>query len=231
MGNVIVSREPALGDENGAGREGFLVWLAAEPLVSQRVASPTWDRRIAQVISQVGSPPALTTVTALLAASVGGLGAWRWAIVFVSVTVLIPLAYLIWLVKRGWVTDLDVRLRKQRIGPMLVALFCQVSMWLAMAALGAPGLLLALASAVLVQTLLVFWITLRWKVSVHGATAAAAAVFVWWISGAPWLLLAGVPAIAWSRVRLGRHTAPQVIVGSFLGAMVMAAMLLMMTGS
>jgi membrane-associated phospholipid phosphatase len=67
------------------------------------------------------------------------------------------------------------------------------------------------------QWVIIFGITLSWKISVHCATAAGVAMWLWWLTGTPLPLLVGVPLIAWSRVHLGRHTLAQTIAGSMLG--------------
>lgn len=59
----------------------------------------------------------------------------------------------------------------------------------------------------------------RWKISVHtGVSAGVTAVLS--VALSPWWLVA-LPAtfvIGWSRVRLGDHTAGQVVVGAVAGA-------------
>jgi membrane-associated phospholipid phosphatase len=63
----------------------------------------------------------------------------------------------------------------------------------------------------------IFGITLWWKISVHSAAAAGVATLIWSLIGATLPLLAGVVIIAWSRVRLRRHTVAQTIAGAALG--------------
>jgi hypothetical protein len=72
-----------------------------------------------------------------------------------------PLLQLVWLVYRGWVTDIDVQLRKQRLGPMLFTLICTGIAWLVMGLGMAPFPLVSLAGAVWLQLLIIFFITLR----------------------------------------------------------------------
>lgn len=181
----------------------------------------SWDGRVAYVVSQVGSPPVLTTgAVALLAAALSGLRAWLWAGAYVGFSMMTPLVYLVWLLWRGRITDLDVQLREQRMRPMLFTIACAIGAWLLLLIGAAPQPLVILAGALLIETLILFVITLRWKISVHCAAAAGAATVIWSIVGSPLPLLVGVPLIAWSRVRLHRHTLAQVVAGSILGVAV-----------
>lgn len=187
-----------------------------------------WDAHLAYVISQVGSPPVLASAAvALTSATSPAPRTWMWAGIYASVAILLPLLYLVWLVRRGLVTDLDAQLRKQRIRPMLFTVVCAGLAWLVLALGAAPRSMVLLAGALAVQAVKIFVITLRWKISVHCAAAAGAATVAWSLTGTPLPLLVGVPLIAWSRVRLRRHTLAQTIAGALLGLVV----LLPITGS
>lgn len=64
-----------------------------------------------------------------------------------------------------------------------------------------------------------FLINQRWKISAHSAGIAGISVLIWQIigtAGTPILLI--IPLVGWARVRLGRHTLGQVIMGAVLGA-------------
>ena len=182
------------------------------------IISQPWDGRLAYAISQVGSPPVLTaTAIALNGSTLSSPRAWVWAGIHVLLAVLAPLLYLVWLVRWGLVTDLDVQLRQQRIKPMIFTIVCSGLAWLVLTLGAAPRPMVVLASALWVQAVVTFAITLRWKVSVHCTAAAGTAMVVWFLMGTPLLLLVGVPLIAWSRVRLRRHTLAQTIAGTLLG--------------
>jgi membrane-associated phospholipid phosphatase len=184
---------------------------------------------LAYVISQVGSPPVLVLTAIVLSASgIASAQAWLWAGVHGLLAVLVPFAYLVWLVRQGGVTDLDVQLREQRMRPLVFALGCTCLGWLVMAIGGAPSQMAILAGALSLQTTLIFAITLRWKISVHSAAAAATATLAWSLIGTPLPLLIGVPIVAWSRVRLQRHSVAQTVAGASLGATTNLAMLAVM---
>jgi len=196
------------------------------------IVSEAWDGRLAYAISQVGSPPVLTAAAiALNGSTLSSPRAWGWAGIHILLAVLAPLLYLVWLVRRGLVTDLDVQLRQQRIKPMTFTTVCAGLAWLVLVLGAAPQPMVVLAGALWVQAVVTFAITLRWKVSVHCAAAAGTATVLWFLMGMPLPLLVGVPLIAWSRARLRRHTLAQIIAGVLLGLTIfLAAFSLMREG-
>ena len=196
------------------------------------VAVPkAWDGRLAYVISQVGSPPMLTPVAvAVTAWTLRSPRAWMWAGIYVLLAVLFPLLYLVWMVRKGQITDLDVQLRQQRARPLIVTIACGGLAWLELVLGGAPWHMVILARTLFLQTAVILGITLYWKISVHCAAAAGVATWVWSLGGTPLPLLIGVPVIAWSRVRLGRHTLAQTIAGALLGIASFASVLSLVRG-
>jgi membrane-associated phospholipid phosphatase len=176
--------------------------------------------RLAYVISMVGSPPVLAPLAMALVASTIESSAWMWTGGYALITVVVPLFYLVWLKQRGLITDLDVQVREQRTRPMILTLACGGVAWLVLFLGGAPAPMALLAGALWLQMLVICIITLHWKISVHCATAAGVATVLWMFLGASLPLLLGVPLIAWSRVRLRRHTLAQTIAGSVLGTAV-----------
>jgi membrane-associated phospholipid phosphatase len=153
-----------------------------------------------------------------------------WAGMYVSLAILTPLLYLFWLVRHGRVTDLDVQLREQRMRPLLFTIACNGAAWVLLILGAAPSLMVVLAGVLWVQMSAIFAITLFWKISVHCAAAAVAATLIWSLTGTPLPLLIGVPIVAWSRVRLRRHTVPQTVGGALLGIAIFMAGLCLVYG-
>ena len=89
--------------------------------------------------------------------------------------------------------------------------------WLVLVLGGAPLQMVAVTGGLWLQMVIVFVITLRWKISMHSAAAAGVGALVWSLVGTMLPLLVGVPIIAWSRVRLRRHTVAQTVAGAALG--------------
>lgn len=178
----------------------------------------------AQVLSQAACPPVLAVaMIALTAAASGAPGAWRFASLYVVLALVLPLLYLVWLLRRGQVSDLDVIVRGERWRPLLGAVSGMALSTVIFAWAGAPAEMCAVSVALWLFTFLAFFITLRWKISMHSGAAAAVATLVWLTtSTAAWPLTLGIPVMAWARIRLRRHTPAQTIAGALLGSLVMA---------
>ena len=173
---------------------------------------------MAHLISQVGSPPVLSAAaTAMVASTLSDPSAWHWAAVYVSVAILTPVLYLAWLLCRGQITDPELPLREQRVRPLIFALVCAGLAWLVLAQGGAPRQMVALARGLWLELVVLFGITLSWKISVHAAVAASVATLAWSLGGTAVPLLIGVPLVAWSRVRLRHHAVDETVAGALLG--------------
>lgn len=210
---------------------------------SNEVASDDRRRhgyRIANAVSYILNPLVLPPVAfALLEAHFGAPGLEVLS-TFVITTVffcLVPLFYILGLVRRGRAESLEVRQRDRRLGPFLVSL---VSYAIGATLLGltvdgpARPLILAFAAIYPVNTVALMLINLHWKISLHMAGLAAfvgvllfAALTVWrdlpadieaaltLATVAPLVLL--LPLLMWARVRVGAHTPGQVIAGAAFG--------------
>ena len=180
------------------------------------------------MVSAIFSPPVLAAVMLIVAGAATRLAAaWIWAGLALASSVLAPISYLLWLHRRGLVSDLDVQRREERPRPLAFTLTAlaatAATLWLG----SAPALLRGLSAAHLAQTMLVLAITLRWKISMHGAAIAACVALLLYLIGphaAP--ALVAVPLVAWSRVRLHRHTPAQTVAGAALGGLVTWGVLL-----
>jgi membrane-associated phospholipid phosphatase len=180
-----------------------------------------WADHLANVLSQIASPPVLSVLmTGLCAIRLSQARAWSLAVIHVGLTVALPMAFLVWLLARGIVSDLDVQHREERVWPMLAALGGAAAS-LTVLHLGAtPPLLFGLSLATFFQLLLVLTITMYWKISVHTTAAASFAVLVYSLAGAKTLPLVGlILLVAWARMRLKRHTLAQAIAGAMLGSL------------
>ena len=199
---------------------------------------PTRNRRgkvadgLANTLSGVACPPVLAAVMMALAASMDATAqAWRFAGLYIGLAIATPILYLVWLMRRGTVSDLDVRIRAERWRPLLAAQLGMAVALVIFLAAGASPLMIALAGGLLAYTSVAFGITMWWKISMHSAAAAAiAALMVTQIGPHAYPLLAGIPLMAWARIRLKRHTLAQTIAGAALGtaALLVAVMRLPM---
>ncbi len=178
-----------------------------------------WLSSVAYWVSQIGSPPLTGIAAAILIGYVLATGAaWQWAGFYVAATILLPCAYIIWLVRRGQVSDFHLPIREERIRPLLFSLAAALIAWGVLQRAEAPAPLKMLAAVNGVQAILFFIVTLRWKISLHCAAAAILSQLALTLLGIGALpLMLSVPLIAWSRVHLRRHTLAQTIAGACLG--------------
>ena len=143
---------------------------------------------------------AVTCITTLFAASV-------------------PLStLLIWETRASAKFDLDIPRRTERNQPLLFACASYLVGAMVLVAAHAPLLTTVVMFGYFVGTLLLFFINLYWKISIHamgiaGPTTVLVFVFGYW--GALLGLL--LPPVIWSRVYLKKHTVAQAIMGAILG--------------
>ena len=177
-----------------------------------------WDRRIALTVSLMASPPILVSLATFMTAhSAPDPFAWRWASAYVLIAVLAPLGFLLWEFLLGDVSDIDIPERRQRLVPQIFTVACMLTALVLLRLSPAPDRMSLVGGLFLLQAVVIFAITLRWKISVHCATAAGVGVIIWVLSGAALPLLLGAPAVIWSRLRLDRHTLGQALAGAALG--------------
>jgi len=188
-----------------------------------------WRARVAYWVSQIGSPPLTGAVTALMVGfTLSTPPAWRWTLFYIVLTILVPCAYIIWMVQVGKAVDFHLPSREQRIRPLILSLITALVTWLVMVQVQAPRLLQMLATVNVVQMALFLSITLRWKISLHctAATIFAELAFVLFGTSAVPLTMS-IPLIAWSRVHLERHTVGQTVAGILLGIGILTPALFM----
>jgi membrane-associated phospholipid phosphatase len=181
-------------------------------------ANKRWDKSVALAISQVASPPVLLAAAmAVQAAVTRDTVAWFWAAVYVACAVPVPVFYLLRQIRHETVSDLHIDRREERLRPQLVTVAFLGLAWIALLVGSAPAPMSNLAGILWIQAAVILVVTIFWKISVHGATAAVAGMLTWHLFGAALPALLGVATIAWSRWRLGRHTVAQTVGGVLLG--------------
>jgi len=135
----------------------------------------------------------------------------------------VPVLYIIRGVRRKRLSDHHVGIRQQRPVVLLVAIVSVLAGLGVLRAMSAPRELMALVGAMVAGLVASLLVTLFWKISVHAAVTAGAVVIVVLVFGPLLLILAAlVVLVCWSRLELGDHTAPQVVVGSAVGGVIAA---------
>ena len=100
-------------------------------------------------------------------------GTYWFAMLYFCIAVLMPVLYVVWAVRTGQISDFHMSNRRERVAPFVVSLVCGLSAWILLVAMGSPRDFVALVLAMLLQTLLLFLITLFWQVSVHTAVTGS----------------------------------------------------------
>ena len=182
------------------------------------------DEAMARWISNVLSPPVVATFFAIAFVSYivpDPRMSWRWILFTLPAIMLPPLAYVIWLVRRGELGDIHMPVRETRLKPLSVMMVWLLFCTLMLKKWDAPRSLDLLLLAVLLQISVLSLITLFWQISFHSAAISAAAATAVAIGGTtawPITITLLVPLVGWSRVRLRRHTLRQVTAGCLVGA-------------
>jgi membrane-associated phospholipid phosphatase len=193
----------------------------------QEPPAPTPRRlRVARLVGELLSPPAVIVALALLVAwdsspSPGMAVVWGGiAAVFASV---LPYDVILRGVRRGRLSDRNIGVREERIRIGVLAIASILVGLAVLAALDAPAEMLALLASIAVGVAGGWVITLWWKISVHAAIAAGAATVLMLVFGTAMLAVWPIVGlIAWSRVQVGDHTPGQVVAGVALGIVVNA---------
>lgn len=185
------------------------------------------EKRIiwARAVSDILSPPAVWAVLAFPialrdAASLGQ--ALLWAAIYGVLVCLIPVLYIAWMVWRGEITDIHMRVRQQRFRPFIVSLVCTTVAWWTLRLLGAPPVVPQFVLFTLIQLAIVAVVTLGWQISIHAMSISGALVAVAWLYGlgAALLFFPLVPLVGAARITLKRHTLAQVLAGTVVGVVV-----------
>ena len=144
----------------------------------------------------------------------------------VTFTILIPLVVFgifYWL---GWVSDVNLTKRKERVIPFFISIILFGGFYyLVKTNPKMDDFILPLLFGFILGTLIANLITTVWKISIHalGIASTWGAVVVTSIQydtyAMPLLVALGVLTfgVSWSRLHLNRHTFMQLVAGSFLG--------------
>ncbi len=184
-------------------------------------AMPTaFSWQAARWVSTVFSPPLLGALGAvLLGFSLNSPGSWGWTLAYAFASIIGPTLLVIWMLRRGDISDFHLRERAERIKPMIGFLLLFLLSWLFFQVAGAPRVFQVLAAVGVLQSAVILLVTLAWKISGHCAGAAGFSVYLWGLYGAaaaPAILF--IPLVIWARVTRNRHDMAQSLAGAAFGA-------------
>ena len=175
--------------------------------------------RIAHLVSAITRLPLLAVplflAVGLDAAGTAGL---LWSLLCVSLTSGLSLLYLFYLTRSGKVRDPRTIPRAERVGPLRVVAALHVGAFALVYGLGGPAELTAALLSYAVATALFAGLTPLINLSLHAAGVAGTAVCLASVFGAWGLPAFGLlPAVFWARLRLKRHTVPELVLGAVVG--------------
>lgn len=176
--------------------------------------------KFALCVSRVLNPVfVLGVVIVLVSFEASGSGAWIVLCVLVSLffTVFAPWGVVLYMRRRGDISELFIPKRRDRLRPLL---FYFASSWMGVGILyliHPPPALYALMVCVAVQGTIALLITMQWKISLHAMGLWAACGVIIALYGSWWAV---VPAglVSWARLVLQAHSISQILVGSVVGA-------------
>lgn len=191
------------------------------------IVSPQWKRRWARLISGLLSPLSIAIAAIAIACySLNDDSALSWMALYLVLSILPPTIYVMYLVRKGIVSDFHLNVREERTKPLLIMTANTSLVFLVMILLGAPKLISVVIATAVIQLLLILLITLKWKISGHCSAIAGLVILALALYGDSLLPLALlIPLVAWSRIRLKRHTLAQTVAGTFLGAVTVSMLL------
>ena len=179
-----------------------------------------WSYTLAHWVSNVLNPPLISVLGIFLMASfLGTPDAWRYAVLFVILVVIVPTLYVYLLLKRGKIETFHIPNRQNRKGVYMVIIASNVLGVIIMLILNAPFLLLAFGIMGVMQSTLLFLVNLYWKISGHTTAISGLSVFI--VAALGWSMypvLMIVPLVAWARIRTKSHSFWQTIAGVLTGS-------------
>lgn len=197
-------------------------------MVEEIILPPARSEKAARLISDVLSPPVVAGLSLIVVAFFAGtMIVWESIGIFLIIAIGLPTLYVFWLVNRKLITDFHIPIRRQRIKPMLVMLASAFISLGLLVIIHPPRFVILLSITAVTQLVLIFLITLKWKISGHAATISTFSILCWVLFGP----IAGfvfilIPVVIWARLRLRRHTPLQTIAGTVLGLLSLVGLLM-----
>ncbi|MFJ4229106.1 phosphatase PAP2 family protein [Paenarthrobacter nicotinovorans] len=184
-------------------------------------------RTFARILTEVFQPPVVVLILLLISPAIepGFPGTMWFGLLGAFFVCVLPLAYVLVMVKLGRISDHHVSDRRQRPALLLMALVSVVTGLLVLQLIGGPVSVSVMIIALIAGIAVLAVVSAFWKMSGHASALAAAVVIAVLMFGPAWLpLFVLVPAVGWSRLVLRAHTLGQVIAGSLFGGIVIAGL-------
>ncbi|MGC9517326.1 MAG: hypothetical protein ACP5C3_06490 [Methanomicrobiales archaeon] len=195
--------------EKNKGLNGYMEYLI----------NKNYKEEFAQLVSLVFNAPlvAIPIFVLINYTLVSGNNFIFYSIVSVIFAAILPMAISgFWIFRKK--IEMDMPNKSDRIYPLIMVIISYIIGTLILYVIKAPPVTTVLMFCYLFNTIVVLFISLFWKISIHvmgisGPTPILIYVFGYW--GVLFGLI--IPVVMWSRLYLKRHTLYQVIAGAVLG--------------
>ncbi len=125
--------------------------------------------------------------------------------------------------KNGKEVDIDIPVRAERNHPLILVILSYIIGTVILFAIDAPLITTTLMFCYFSNTLILFFINLYWKISIHAMGVSGPSIALIYVFGSPGIIFSLIiPLVMWSRIYLNKHTVSQVIIGTILGLVLTA---------
>lgn len=145
----------------------------------------------------------------------------RWFLIFFLNVVVLPLLAIIWLERRKFISDLDLRNRHERLAFLGLTFLVATANLANSLILGAPKVIQNLNVLILFLIIVINTISVFWKISIHMMVLSSVIMVAFLAKGQAalwWLLI--LPPVAFHRLYFKHHNLYQVLIGSLLGFLI-----------
>lgn len=150
----------------------------------------------------------------------------KWFLVFLLNLIFLPTLAVFWLRSRHFISDVDLRVKPERLVFMGLMLILSLTNYFDSLILSAPALIKSLNLLVFILILFMAAITLFWKISGHLLVLTSIVTGAYIIKGDQALLLfLLLPLVALHRYFLKHHTVAQILAGTVAGFSITYAVL------
>ncbi|MBI2593968.1 hypothetical protein HYW44_04995 [Candidatus Daviesbacteria bacterium] len=179
--------------------------------------------KLAELISEIFGPHLWMPILLVLLLLRTGLNSEQLSILLPGLIILllvIPFTYLHLALKLGWVSKWDLPEKKERRPIIVIFIACSIVSLFLVKQFGTK-MFLDLFILLLTIGFLASVITVFWKISIHmvldtTGVLVANLLFDWQL----WPLFILIPIVAWARLKLKRHTLPQLVAGVLLSVVI-----------
>lgn len=143
---------------------------------------------------------------------------FKWFLVFLLNLIFLPTVAVYWLRSRHFISDVDLRVKSERLVFMGLLLILSLTNYFDSVILLAPRLIQTLNLLVFILIFSMTIITLFWKISGHMLVLTSIMTVAYLIKGEPaFFLFLFLPPVALHRYFLKHHTVAQILSGTVLG--------------